>query len=200
MAMGLTRVPLNFTEDRVVRNASFAIAVGVLLMATFALAQAGEVAIYTGTTQWISKTAADEQAQICADKLTALGIKKTWFPNDTDMDALAEWMTSVTDNGQVDVLVLYGDLPPTIYPEGNAQPDGSIAELFIQSTDGDAIINHADYMFWGLNGRNKDGGLQNMTDIPGIVMWDDDTCVAVTDEGKHIPPSPTDVGSAPPLP
>src|SRR5262245_9655369 len=131
-------------EDRVMRHAAFAVALGVLLLGTFTPARAGEVAIYTGTTQWISKTAADEQAQICVDKLTALGINKTWFPNDTDMDALAEWVTSVTDNGQVDVLVIYGDFPPSIYPEGNAQPDGSIAELFIESTDGDAIINHAD--------------------------------------------------------
>ena len=40
-----------------------------------------------------------------------------------------------------------------------------MAELFIESTDGDAIINHADYMFWGFNGRNAEGGLQNMMDI-----------------------------------
>src|SRR5262245_45030914 len=151
-------------EARVMRHAILGVAVGVLLLGTFKSVPAGEVAIYTGTTQWISKTAADEQAQICVDKLTALGINKTWFPNDTDMDALAEWVINATDNGQVDVLVLYGDIPPSLYPEGNAEPDGSVAELFIESTDGDAIINHADYMFWGLNARNQTGGLENMMD------------------------------------
>ncbi len=77
----------------------------------------------------------------------------------------------------------------TFYPQGNTQPDGSIGELFIESTDGDAIINHADYMFWGLGNRNAEGGLQNMMDIPGIVMWDDNTPMIVTDEGKEIAPS-----------
>ena len=136
---------------------------------------ASEVAIYTGTTQWIGKGPADEQAQICVDMLNDKNISNIWFDSDGDMDALADWMEDVRGDGGLDVCVLYGDFPPSIYPETNSQPDGSIAETFIETTDGDAFINHADYMFWGLAGRNREGGLQNMMDIDGIVMWDDNT-------------------------
>ena len=158
-------------------------------------ALSGEVAIYTGTTQWITKPLADEQAQICSDKLQALGITNTVFATDQDWDALADWVIGSTGNGEVDILVLYGDIPPSLYPDANAMPDDSVAELFIESTDGDTIINHADYMFWGLNARNSEGGLQNIMDIPGIVMWDDNTPMVVTDDGKAIAPSLVDFAS-----
>ncbi len=156
---------------------------------------ASEVLIYTGTTQWIGKEPADEQAQICVDMLNEAGISNIWLDSDGDMDAVADWMQEVTGDDGLDFCVLYGDLPPTIYPDGNSQPDGSIAEAFIETTDGDAFINHADYMFWGLGGRNEVGGLQNMMDIADIVMWDDDTPMVVTDEGKSISPSLTDFAS-----
>ena len=154
--------------------------------------RAGEVAIYTGRTSWIDMTNADAQARICVDKLSAAGIGITWFAIDADQTALAEWVIECTDNGQLDVLVLYGYLPPAIYPAGNTMPDGSIAELFIESTDGDAIINHADYMFFVSDTFNEVGGLQNLMDIPDITMWDDDTPMVVTDEGRTIAPSLTD--------
>jgi hypothetical protein len=150
---------------------------------------AGQVTIYTGTTQWIGKAPADEQAQICVDLLNAAGIPNTWLQTEGDMDALADWVSSVTGDGGLDVLVLYGDTPPTIYPQGNTQPDGSVVESFVETTDGDAVLNHADYMFWGLNARNSEGGIQNIMDIPGIVMWDDNTPLTVTPEGAEISPT-----------
>jgi hypothetical protein len=150
---------------------------------------AGEVAIYTGTVQWISKAGADTQAQICVDMLNAAGIPNTWFDSDGDMAALASWVRSVTGDGGFDVCVLYGDIPPDLYPQGNTQPNGSVAEMFVETTDGDAFLNHADYMFWGLAGRNQEGGIQNIMDIPGLVMWDDNTPMVVTAEGRAIAPS-----------
>ena len=156
---------------------------------------ANEVAIYTGVTQWIGKAEADEQAEICVGMLNDAGISNTWFDSDGDTDALADWMENTTGDDGLDICVLYGDLPPSIYPEGNAQTDGSIAETFIETTDGDAFINHADYMFWGLAGRNREGGLQNMMDIDGIVMWDDNTDMKVTTEGAAISPTLTDFQS-----
>lgn len=148
-----------------------------------------EVAIYTGTTQWISKAKADAQAAICVDMLKKAGIKNTLLSADKDMDALGNWVKSVTNDKGLDICVLYGDIPPSLYPEKNAKPDGSVAELFIESTDGDAFINHADYMFWGLAGRNEEGGLKNIMDIPNITMWDDNTALTVTTEGKAISPT-----------
>ena len=156
---------------------------------------AGDVVIYTGITQWISKAAADEQAEMCVGMLEDADIAVTWYDSDGDVGDLAGWMESVTGDDGLDICVLYGDFPPEIYPEGNAQTDGSIAETFIETTDGDAFINHADYMFWGLAGRNEEGGLKNMMDIDDIVMWDDDTAMTVTAEGKSIAPSLTDYAS-----
>ncbi len=173
----------------------FLTAIALIALPLAPLFAAGEVAIYTGTVQWIGKAPADEQAQIAVDMLDAAGISTTLFDSDGDMDALAAWMEGVTGDDGLDICVLYGDLPPTIYPEGNSQTDGSIAETFIETTDGDAFINHADYMFWGLSGRNEVGGLQNMMDIEGITMWDDDTAMVVTEEGKAISPSLTDFAS-----
>ena len=149
----------------------------------------GEVVSYTGRTGWIDKPAADAQAQICVAKLNAAGISNTWFADAADEAALASWMQSATDSGTADILVLYGFFPPTIYPAGNALPDGSIAELFIESTDGNAIINHADYMFYVTDPCcNDSGGIENMMDIPGMNMWDDFR-VSVTAEGAAIAPS-----------
>ena len=152
---------------------------------------AGEVAIYTGEVGWITKEGADKQAQICIDRLNAAGIPNILFDSEGDTDALANWMKNATGNGRVDVCILYGDFPSSIYPAGNALPDGSIAEAFIESTDGDAFINHADWMFWGA-GKNTQGGLQNMMDIAGITMWGNNTPMTVTEAGKTIAPSLTD--------
>ena len=106
----------------------------------------GSVSFYTGNTGWIDKFSADEQANIGSILLTQVGIENEIYTSDTDGADLADWMQQATGNGQLDVLVLYGSCPSEIY--SNQQPDGSIAERFIESTDGDAIINHADYMFY----------------------------------------------------
>ncbi len=173
----------------------FATLITLLTLSSSQVFAAGEVVIYTGTTQWIDKAPADEQANICVEMLDAAGIKNTLLTSDGDMDALATWMENATGDDGLDICVLYGDIPPTLYPQGNAQPDGSVAEMYIETTDGDAILNHADYMFWGLGNRNAEGGLQNMMDIPGIVMWDDNTPMIVTDKGKEIAPSLPEIQS-----
>ena len=165
------------------------------LAAVFA---AGEVAIYTGSTAgWVSKEAADAQAQICMDMLDEAGIPNTRFDSWDDRDALADWMKKVTGDGEVDICILYGSIPPSLYPADNAQPDGSVAELFIETTDGDAFINHGEYMFWssGTDAINREAGLQNMMDIGDITMWDDNTPMKVTAEGRSIAPSLTDFHS-----
>ena len=152
----------------------------------------GKVVIYTGRVGWIDKAAADAQAQICMARLTGAGITTTWFQNDTDEADLAAWMQSATENGKVDVLVLYGHFPTTIYPAPNTQPDGSIAERFIESTDGDLILNHADYMFYvSSTGNNEAAGLQNMMDNSAITMWGDNTPMSVTPQGRKIAPTLT---------
>jgi hypothetical protein len=85
-----------------------------------------------------------------------------------------------------------GQFPATIYAPGNAQTDGSIAELFLD--DGNTIINTGDYMFYVVDGAgtNGEGGIRAMMDIPSITMWDDDTAVVVTAEGQQFTPTLVD--------
>ncbi|HAK97198.1 MAG TPA: hypothetical protein DCM87_19965, partial [Planctomycetes bacterium] len=155
-------------------------------------APAGEVAIYTGAAWWIDKGSADAQATICEGSLLGAGIPVTRFTLESDQTALAEWVTDKTNNGKLDVLVLYGCLPRSIYPAGNTMPDGSLAELFIESADGDAIMNHGDWMFYvdydaiGTRLENGPAGLQNMMDIPGISMAGGNNPMTVTNEGRDI--------------
>jgi hypothetical protein len=116
-----------------------------------------------------------------------------WYQTDAETQDLADWVALATNNGKRDVLVLYGLVPPAIYSAQNGQPEGSLAELFIESTDGDMILNHADWMFYVAEVTrtldNGPGGLQNMMDNPIITMGGDNTPMVVTDEGKSIAPS-----------
>ncbi|MBN1417884.1 MAG: hypothetical protein JXP34_03860, partial [Planctomycetes bacterium] len=158
----------------------------LLLGASSISARAGEVAIYTGNSSWVTKAVADQQAQICVDRLTTAGIDSVWYSNAADVDALADWVTDKTDDGEVDVLILFGYIPSSLYPSGNTQPDGSVVEEFVESEDGNAVINHGDWMFYVSNPTNGATGLQNIMDIPGISMSADDTPMVVTDEGMAI--------------
>ena len=98
-----------------------------------------------------------------------------------------EWMRLTTNDGNVNVIVLYGVLPDSVYGTGNSQPNGSIAENWIETMDGDTILNHADYIAYntdhdvnkitelGLDtsagvGSNLEGGLQNLMDNPNISL------------------------------
>ena len=96
-------------------------------------------------------------------------------------------------------MILCGKFPDSIYPGGNAQPDDSLAELFLD--DGNTIINTGDWIFYvnSAGTNNAEGGLQNMMDLPGIAMWGDGTPCVVTSEGQGITPSLQDVASTRPF-
>ncbi|MHC4346588.1 MAG: LamG-like jellyroll fold domain-containing protein, partial [Planctomycetota bacterium] len=152
-------------------------------------AMAGDIAISTQA-GWFGQAAADREMQEIADNVTAVPVEQ--FTAD-DQAALADWVVAHTGNGVSDLLIVCGQLPDTIYPAGNAQPDGSIAELFLD--DGNIIVNTGDWIFYVVNssGANGPGGLQNMMDIPGVtVAGEDNTAVAITAEGLDITPSLVD--------
>ena len=61
--------------------------------------RAGEVAIFTGDVSWVGPAAATTEAQTLADGLASWGITYTWYKNETDWDALANWVQTKTGNG-----------------------------------------------------------------------------------------------------
>jgi hypothetical protein len=137
---------------------------------------------------WFGQAAADREAQVIVDTVkNKVGSIKI-FPIANQAD-LADWVKKNTGDKQIDMLLLSGQFPNTLYKPGNAEPNGSIAEKFLE--DGNLIANTGDYMFYVVDGAgtNAAGGLQNMMDIPGITMWDDNTPVNVTADGKKYIPS-----------
>ena len=166
------------------------LSLAVMVVAIGSVFAKGEVALYTGETQWISKALADEHADKYTQLFKDAGIKSTWFKSKDDGAKVADWIKKTTEDGGLDVMILFGDVPPSIYGTGNAKlSDGTPAEGFVETTDGNDFINHADYMFWGIAGRNKEAGLRSIMDIKEITMWDDNTACEVTAKGKEISPT-----------
>ena len=161
------------------------------------------VLMYTGAVSWMSLDDANRQSQITKQLLASKGIQAEIVQTE---DAVRDWMLQTTSDGNVDVLILYGALPISIYPPFNSQPDGSVAENWIESTDGNTILNHGDYFgFWAggneeeLGDQNGVEALQAILDIPHITMWDfgleNNTPMIVTKDGKEITPSLTNFKS-----
>ncbi len=161
------------------------------------------VLMYTGAVSWMSLDDANRQSQITKQLLASKGIQAEIVQTE---DAVRDWMLQTTSDGNVDVLILYGTLPISIYPRFNSQPDGSVAENWIESTDGNTILNHGDYFgFWAgghqeeLGNQNGIQALQAIMDIPHITMWDfgleNNTPMIVTKDGKEVTPSLTNFKS-----
>ena len=163
----------------------------VVAFAFCATATAGDIAISTHA-GWFGQGPADREAQEIADNVTGAAVEI--FASD-QQDALADWVVAHTGDGVSDILILSGRIPASIYPAGNAEPDGSLAELFLD--DGNTIINTGDYMFYvtSSGSNNATGGLENMMDIAGMDMWGDNTPMAVTVEGNAVAPSLQDLQS-----
>ena len=165
--------------------------VAIVALAFSPAAMAAEIAISTQA-GWMGQGTADAESQEIVDNVTGAPIQV--FPAG-EHDALADWVEAHTGNGETDLLILFGQFPETIYAPGNAEPDGSLAELFLD--DGNCIINTGDYIFYVVNGAgtNAAGGLANMTDVPGAAMWGDDSLgtdfVPTADGQLYTPSLPT---------
>ena len=156
------------------------------------------VLMYTGAVSWMSLDDANRQSQMTKQLLASKGIQAEIVQTE---DAVRDWMLQTTSDGNVDVLILYGTLPISIYPPFNSQPDGSVAENWIESTDGNTILNHGNYFGYVSRGNRHNGveALQAIMDIPHITMWDfgleNNTPMVVTKDGKEVTPSLTNFKS-----
>lgn len=88
-----------------------------------------------------------------------------------DIDGLASWVEAHTEGGG-NTLILTGITPTTIYPAGNAKPDGSILEEFLDA--GNTIFNTGEYTFYTSEGPDETNGQQalpNIIDVPEAFVW-----------------------------
>jgi hypothetical protein len=147
-----------------------------------------DIAISTDAGWWKKSSSEREMGEVV--KKVEDQVKSIKLFAFAEQDGLAVWVTEHTGNGQLDVLILCGTIPDSIYPFENKQPEGSIAENFLE--DGNMIINTGNWMFFlprdSDDNANGAGGLQNMMDIPDITMWNE-TNVIITEEGEKYLPS-----------
>ena len=151
-----------------------------------------DVLIYTGNVWWITRPAATAEAKTTKRLLQSAGIQAEITDNE---NAVKQWMLQTASDGAVDVLILYGLIPTTIYPPKNGMPEGSVAENWLETRDGNTILNHADYLgFWStdeVRQLNGAGTLRNLMDIPGIFIPvdRDNIPMFVTRQGSALTPS-----------
>lgn len=158
-----------------------------LLAPTADAANKVDIFIYTETVQWIGQAQAEEQAEILAGHLKGQNGIGELILHGPAKDVEAWTKKHTVDKGN-HIIVMFGDFPIEIYPNGKGdKKKGSVAEEFLDT--GNTYSNSADYFFWGKGGRNEKEGIQNMMDIPDIVQWDDDTPMKVTKEGKELTPT-----------
>ena len=175
----------------------------------------GEVLIYTNRSWWIGLEDAEMAAETTKRLLDSHGVQVQITKDDA---YVREWMLQTTGDGNVDVIVFYGVLPSSVYGTGNTQPDGSVAENWIETTDGDTILNHADYIGYNTDfdvdkapelagqgihavGSNRLGGLQNLMDNPNIDLFTAGVAsMIVTADGMALTPSLTNFDSLRPIP
>ena len=180
-----------------------------------------DVLIYTNRSFWITLEDAEMAAETTKSLLGTAGIQVEI----TKDDAYArEWMLHTTGDGNTNVIVLYGVLPASVYGTGNTQPDGSIAENWIETTDGDTILNHADYIAFNTDfdvdkvtewtpdnadlavGSNREDGLRNLMDNPNINLFTalratgGGASMTVTSDGMALTPSLANFESHRPIP
>lgn len=161
-----------------------------------------DVLIYIGSTSWITNELAAVEANTTKNLLEAKGIRVGITES---VDSVGEWMIETTANGAVNVCILYGVIPATIYAAGNTQTDGSIAENWIESTDGDTILNHADYLGYYSSDEtpNYKATLQNLMDLPNLdinVENFEEFQMLITESGRTITPSLVSFQSDRPFP
>lgn len=161
-----------------------------------------DVMIYVGHSSWITIEKARIEASITIGVLASNGIRTTITESD---EAIRDWMIKTTANGSTNVCILYGVIPGTIYEAGNSQSDGSIAELWIESTDGDTILNQGDYFgyYSSDDTPNYKAPLQNLMDLPNVdinVENFENLNMHITDNGRTITPGLVNFESDRPFP
>jgi len=154
-----------------------------LVFSSLSLAQIDKVAIFNESVGWTDVATAAAATDIILNNVTKVNDITVY--NDAEMGDFAQ---ANTGDGNVDIIVLFGYVPVSLYAPGNAEPDGSLFELFLEG--GDVILNTADYIFYVSSSNNEASGLTNMTDS-SFDLWTDGSVHTPTADGEIYTPSYT---------
>ena len=119
------------------------------LLASVDFAAGVDVAICT-VSHPMPQNDADEEIAVLRDAIQ--GAVDLQLFGAGDLDALADWVQGHTSSKN-HILILTGILPTTLYASGNAEPDGSIVEEFLDA--GNTIINTGEYTFYTVEGPQE---------------------------------------------
>lgn len=154
-----------------------------LIFCGLSWAQIDKIAIFNESVGWTDVATAAAATDIIMSNVTAAN--EIAIYSDADMGEFAE---ANTNDGNFDMMIIFGYFPVSLYTPGNAQADGSLGELFLEG--GDMILNTADYIFYVTEGggANGDTGLKNMTDS-NLDLWTDGNISQPTADGAVYTPS-----------
>ena len=128
-------------------------------------------ALHTDSHPWAREDPKGAQAEIDAlIKIIDNKVNLTAF-DPKDIKGLADWVQAHTEGGG-NTLILTGITPTTIYPPGNAKPDGSILEEFLDA--GNTVFNTGEYTFYTSEGPDETNGqdaLPHIIDVPEAFVW-----------------------------
>ena len=161
-------------------SAVCALAVG--LSASASAAPLGQLALYWDKAGWLNQATAQQHGE------TILKNVKVTKGQNYSQKTLADWVKANTSDGEMDILLTFGDFPETLYTPGNVQQNDSLIEKFIDG--GNMVWNTADYIFYVVNGAgtNGDMGLKTITNS-SFDLWTDNNLVQPTADGKKYIPS-----------
>jgi hypothetical protein len=167
------------------RNAWIRTLIGVFWLGTIGASAApmGEIGLFSDRAGWMAQAKAKEIADFIVANQKVSKTAKIYAENDID-----DWAKKVTADGNLDILITFGDFPGTLYAPGNGQADGSVVEKFIEG--GNMVLNTADYIFYVNNGAgtNGDAALKNITNST-FDLWTDGNVNKPTKDGAKYTPS-----------
>ena len=147
-----------------------------LMLIFCAYVYASDIAFYVGywnNEGWYDATQFDDVEAII-DGTQGLFNDIQQFDDD-QLNEFGEWAEANVDDGDLDIIWLNGCMPSVLYPYPNLEPDGSLAERWLDG--GNMFINLGDwfaYVSYECNGarctENGPTGAANILDLSSSVI------------------------------
>lgn len=168
----------------------------LILSFCLGIAYASDIAFYVG--QWNTDGWYDASQFKDVEKI--INQTKSLFKDiqqfdDKKLKEFEAWAKKNTNDRELDIIWLNGCMPSSLYPYPNLQPDGSVAELWLDG--GNMFINLGDwfaYVSYECGARcteNGPSGAANILDLSSGIITGDDSGprMKVTPTGKKYLPS-----------